>query len=354
VSGTGQLVVTGVSAVTAVGANAEQTCASVRAGLSGLSEHAFFAPTTRDPEWDDEEPLLVGTVRGVDPSLPGPARLVELAILALRELGSKGLARRDLARTALLVALPLPDAAVAGWQLGQHFVPAFCRRSGLVAFASTFVTQSGHTGIVELLPRAEELLAKREVDRCVLLGVDSYLAQDRLEALDAGFRLKSVRAVDGFIPGEGAAALLVEDRKAAEARGAPVSCVVSSYGFGREPIPQSGDRQSSGAGLTAALEAVLGGRPSGPRWVICDLNGESYRSFEWGVATVKLSAAFAGSTTLVHPAQAFGDVGAASGALHVALAAAAFGRGYAPCDDATLWAASDGDLRAAARVERAS
>ena len=60
---------------------------------------------------------------------------------------------------------------------------------------------------------------------------------------------------------------------------------------GEEPQTIGGDRESSGRGLTHALRAALaGGASHAPRWVLCDLNGESYRSFEWGIARARVGA----------------------------------------------------------------
>lgn len=344
----GELAVTAVGGVTAVGATMAQTCASVRAGLMGFSEHPFYTPTTRDPGWDDDVPLLAAPVTTLAADLAGPARLVELAIAALRELAEVGISRRDLASSALLVSLPVRDEVVEAWGVAQYFAAALCKRSGLGSLETIVVTQSGHTGVLELLPRAAQLIAERKASRCIVLGVDTYLTEDRMALLDAGYRLKSHRAVDGFVPGEAGVALLVEDLREAERRGADIRCVIEGVGFGREPQTQSGDRHSSGAGLTGALATVA--RPEETPYLVCDLNGESYRSFEWGVATSRLGPGFAQPLALVHPAESFGDIGAASGAAHVAIAAASFARGYAPAPQAILWASSDGDLRAAARV----
>jgi 3-oxoacyl-[acyl-carrier-protein] synthase-1 len=87
--------------------------------------------------------------------------------------------------------------------------------------------------------------------------------------------------------------------------------------------------------------------------VLCALNGESYRSFEWGLMRARLGAALGDVERLVHPAASLGDVGAATGGVLVACVVKALGRGYAASDAAVVWASSDGAGRAAALVERA-
>lgn len=344
--------ITGIGAITAAGLGAAQTAASVRAGVSNLQDHAFFLPTTRDPGWDDDDRLLCGAVPGIDPFLSGPSRLIELATMALNDLAkTSGLGRRDFANMALCLALPMNDDAVRTWGTQEIFVPDLLRRAGLSPFPVTRVLHNGHTGMIELLGVANALFHEHAVDRCLILGVDSYLTKDRLEVLDAAYRIRSDRNVDGFLPGEGASAVVIEPRSRAEARRAPVLLTATALGLGAEPRTASGDRQSSGAGLCDALRGALEGS-GGAEWVICDLNGESYRSFEWGVAMARLTDKLGGLRRLTHPADCAGDIGAATGGVLMACAAMAFQRGYAPAEEATLFCASDGGERAAARFTR--
>jgi 3-oxoacyl-[acyl-carrier-protein] synthase-1 len=344
------LAITGTSAVTAVGADVEQTCASIRAGIRAGREHAWFETEGWDPAWDATSPLLAAPVRDVDPTLGGPERLLHLIVPALADLVKAAKLRRaDLAECALLVALPEADEAVDAWRLDATLVPELCRRTGL-AFKVTRVSRAGRVGGLALLEEASALIGAREVQSAIVAGVDSYLSGDRMALLDRQHRLKSPRNVDGFIPGEAGAALYVEAPRRAEARRVPVLATVAALGLGEEPHPLRGDRQSSGRGLTEALRAVV---PAQARWVLCDLNGESYRSFEWGVIRSRMGAPLGDVERLVHPAASLGDVGAATGPVLAACVAAAFQRGYAPADEAVLWASSDGAARAAVRIERA-
>jgi 3-oxoacyl-[acyl-carrier-protein] synthase I len=86
--------------------------------------------------------------------------------------------------------------------------------------------------------------------------------------------------------------------------------------------------------------------------VLCDLNGESYRAFEWGVVAARLGDRGA-LERLVHPAVCLGDIGAATFGVLTTAVAAAFRRGYAAADEAIIWTSSDGPARAAARIARA-
>lgn len=344
------LAVTAVGAVSAAGATAAQTAASIRAGLSGFREHAFYESLSHDPEWVPGEPLLAAAWPGVDPALVGPSRLLELAAPALAEAGDRAaLKRADLADSALLLALPDPDPDVAGWPLGDDFADALLGVTGLTGFSHRVTNQSGHTGAFELLRDAHDLLVNGRHRFCWIVGVDSFLCPDRLETWDADWRLRSERNADGFIPGEAACALLLELPAHAEQRGAPVRARVEALSMAEEPQPLTGDRVSTGRGLCEALAAVVpDGRGAG--WVACDLNGESYRAFEWGLARARLSDRLADVSILEHPADCVGDVGAATGALLIAYVTERYARPRAPRQEAVLWCANDGSNRSAVRL----
>jgi len=253
--------------------------------------------------------------------------------------------RRDLSGTALALALPQIDDAVRTWRLDRGFVEELCERAGLPLLPTVVIEQAGHPSMLKAIEGARAHLASGGASRCIVLGVESYHQLDRLGLLDRAYRLRSDRCKDGFLPSEAAVALLVERR--AESPRAPLVSL-GPVSFGHEPRPITGEHSSSGTGLATALEAAIGERTM--RWVICDLNGESYRAFEWGVVRARLSDRFAPPVHLVHPADCVGDVGAASAGLFIACAARAFARGYAPARDALVFAGADEGLRASVVV----
>jgi len=60
------LAITAAAALTAVGDDVDQTCSSIRAGIKGFSQHAFFETEARDPEWDDPQPLIAAPAPGIE------------------------------------------------------------------------------------------------------------------------------------------------------------------------------------------------------------------------------------------------------------------------------------------------
>jgi 3-oxoacyl-[acyl-carrier-protein] synthase-1 len=348
------LALTAMGAISAVGANAPQTCTSIRAGLAGFSEHPFFESLSHDPEWEPGEPLIAAPVPSLDPALGPLARLAELAIPTLIELGRQArLKRADLSASALLVSLPELDSVVQGWGLRDVFLGRLGSVTGFTAVRATKSNHSGHTGMFELINEAQQLLSSGECRHCFLLGVDSYLTPDRMALWDREWRLRSARHADGFLPGEAGSALLLERPDTARGRGAQALALIADLGIADEPIPLRSDKSSTGAGLCQALDAVI---PTGgsANWVCCDLNGESYRAFEWGLARVRLHASLEAMRVLEHPAECVGDIGAATGGILISHVAYALGRPNPPAQEAVLWSSADSGKRAALRVTAAS
>jgi 3-oxoacyl-[acyl-carrier-protein] synthase I len=108
----------------------------------------------------------------------------------------------------------------------------------------------------------------------------------------------------------------------------------------------------------ALTEAVHGATASlaGPNErvddVYCDLNGERYRSEEWGLTLLRSAERFVDGTRTTTATGSWGDMGAASGALSCVLAARAWARDYAAGPLALVWGSSMNGLRSAVLLER--
>jgi 3-oxoacyl-[acyl-carrier-protein] synthase-1 len=116
----------------------------------------------------------------------------------------------------------------------------------------------------------------------------------------------------------------------------------------RDPGHRNGSEPARGEGLALALEklrASNGGESIAS--IFAGLNGESFESKLWGVAALRHKDWFAPDAYMHHPADCYGDAGAATGALLTVIAATALQRGQRP-GPALLWAASDHEPRGCA------
>jgi 3-oxoacyl-[acyl-carrier-protein] synthase-1 len=345
------LAVTGVGACTSVGLSAEQCSASVWAGINRFAEHpTYVAIGKSEANEDDVGPPAVAMVPTLDPELSLPERLMHLLTAAFDDLVENEPLEREMVGTSgFFLALPPEDAGTESLDLDEAFLEEFSERTGSTPFAMTKVSRAGNTGMAELVGEANRHLTAGELERCIVAGVDSYLLGDRLKTLDEAWRLKSPRNLGGFIPGEGATAIMIEAVPGAEARGAAMPLRIEGLGIHAEPNPVLGEKASSGQGLSEAIRDAVAPKGEGFAcdWVIGDLNGEAYKAFEWGTVSVRLHSLFSNLSTLWHPADCVGDLGAATPGLHMMQAYAAFRRGYAPSGDVLMWSSSDNGQRAA-------
>jgi 3-oxoacyl-[acyl-carrier-protein] synthase I len=360
------IAITGIGAVTPVGATAIETAASLRAGICRFREGGLYIPLGDDDDAADgarARDVADGVTASVVAALPseaaGAARVFELAMRATRDLlrershdPPRGrTVGTEAGPTGWFLALPEEDAVTASWGVAQSLGPALLDRVGDGASTVVAVRAQGGAGSLAVLGDAAAAIRGGTIARAVVVGVDTFIDRDRLSLVDRHLRIKSPRATAGMIPGEAATALVLESAVVAVRRRARVLATLGEVGTGDEPQTIGGDRESSGRGLTHALRAALaGGASHTPRWVLCDLNGEAYRAVEWGTVSVRLARELGPSARLTHPADGLGEIGAAIGGVLIAQALGGFACGYAPAPEALLWAGSDRGLRAAVRV----
>jgi 3-oxoacyl-[acyl-carrier-protein] synthase-1 len=276
-------------------------------------------------------------------------RMLRLAAPPLRELVS---AIAD-APVALFLGLPELTPDDAPWL--DEFSEQLCARAGLkFDEAASRIFPLGRAAVLVALESALEAMTA-DASRPILVGgVDTFLDLRLLATLGAEGRVHGPRVMDGFIPGEGAAFLILHPMSdEARASGAPL---VQAAASSADPGHRYGSEPARGEGLAAALQ-LLRSRLSSPPGPIAStfasLNGENFDAKAWGVARLRHKDFFAPNMALEHPADCFGDTGAATGAILTALAAAALtaGQRHGP---ALIWAASDHEPRACALLSTAS
>jgi 3-oxoacyl-[acyl-carrier-protein] synthase I len=348
------VVISAIGMVSSVGIGAAATCAAVRAGITMFAEfedyccelgERTFGPSTapRPPE------PVVGALAGFAERPPDVVPRMFLTAIQDMVQAAK-LQRGALARIPIYASLPADLGAPRDLQLVRGFLADIQARSGFTFAPGSALLTRGHAGMFVAAEHAIASIARGERDACVIAGVESYFDVDTLGRLDREGRLKSQKNLDAFIPGECAAAVLIERRSEVERRGGAALAAVGAPGFGVEPSPLGSGDPSTAAGLCDAIEKACAATPGPIEWVICDLNGESYRANEWARARVRQISRLGGVKHLWHPADCLGDVGASTGGVLVALAAKAFERGYALASRALVFVASDDGARAALTI----
>ncbi|HTV24728.1 MAG TPA: beta-ketoacyl synthase N-terminal-like domain-containing protein [Polyangiaceae bacterium] len=335
------VVIAGVGAVCAVGNGIRQVDASVRAGLGAQATSSimnrWFEPMTLALFPDEALEPLAASLDSFSWTA-AQRRMLRLAGPALRE---AIVALPEGATAKLFLGLPEPPARAT--PLGERDVAqAVVAQAGSPALPLDIQPLAwGRAAALGALQAAAQSLAARQVEWAIVGGVDTYLDLARLGALDAAGRLLGPRVMDGFIPGEGAAFLLLTCSRVARSHHIDAKVEVVGVGTASDPGHLYGTEPARGEGLSEAIAALAQTLPSHApiQHVYAGLNGENFGAKEWGVARIRHARRFAPGATIEHPADCHGDAGAATGALLMALAERALRRGQS--GPMLVWSSSD-------------
>jgi len=344
-------VIVGIGMMTSVGLSAQETAASVRAGVTRHTESALcdksFEPFILARVLEDGMPPLTDEVD----ALPGLAhREVRMLRLATRPLIEAMGAADTSAPVPLMLALPATETT-------RPLDPyAFLKNLGMQTEGiidedkSTLITD-GRAGGLLAVGKAAELIQSGQSTICLAGGVDSYMPPYILGQLDQEGRIQSANTLDGFIPGEGAGFILLADRAAAERAGLQPLATIFAPASGLEEGHIYSDAAYQGEGLAGAMTEFLEQRNGRPpiAEVYSSMNGENHWAKEWGVSYLRNSSSFTEEYGMRHPADCFGDTGAACGPLMIALATVGINAGYrqSPC---LVYCSSDRGTRSVLEV----
>lgn len=336
-----ELDIVAVGARTPIGYSAESSAAAVRAGISRvrLQEGAGFdsdGPLCHDPSLDDS-------------TLSGPERMVALGQAALAETLDKLAVASLPAGQEIPLLVGLPEER-PGW--GEDDIARVTSDlAGLAAGGFRLAVEPlplGHAGTLAALHHAHERLAGNDCPVIIVGGVDSYIDGDALNWLSECGQWQSPQVRSGMIPGEGSGFVALMRAERCKTVGLEPLARVRATATARETKVIKTDTVALGEGLTAAVAQVLAvvGDVLVDE-VYCDINGERYRSEEWGFVALRLASAFRDATAYKTAVASLGDVGAASGAINLILCTQAWRRHHGRGDTAMIWGSSEGGLRSA-------
>lgn len=246
--------------------------------------------------------------------------------------------------TGLFVSLP-PQLSNLGTGMENAFVIPFHNRIEKDLFHLESYCFEGHTGVFSLMEQARDALLAGEIRNAIVGGVESSLFPQWLSELDRDYKIKSDRNIDGYIPGETAAFVWLT-QKSHQTRREDADV----FEVDRLNINRGNDLTTSPASaLTEVISELLHDSDSNYLF-FCDLNGQSHRMDEWGYVRTRLGEQLGNSVQLYHPADSLGDIGAASGAALIILAAYHLKNKISSPNQALIWTASERGERAAMRL----
>jgi 3-oxoacyl-[acyl-carrier-protein] synthase-1 len=299
--------------------------------------------------------LICGRDALLDAALQGPRRLAALAEYALLDLVA-ALTERGSFRGTLPVILAVPESR-PGFRRQEIEIlrrELEAIRPPNVPGLRVEVIDQGHAGGFRALETAAQQITSGQAEVCVVGGVDSYLDARTIDWLQVRLRIMVSGVRSGFYPGEGAAFVALASDRSAAMLGLPPLAHVRHVACGHESRTRSSAEGLLGEGLTQAIVTTTSAlrREETVHEIYCDINGERWRTDDWGFAALRTATRFRDPTEYRMSAGQIGDVGAASAALNYVLAIRAWSRGYARGSNALVWGASWRGLRGAALLEQ--
>ncbi|EBM5747210.1 hypothetical protein D1298_08260 [Salmonella enterica] len=176
-----------------VGYSVPSAFAAIQAGLDHFAETSFY---------DLNGKPLVGAQLYKNDTW-GEERLLWMSNCAIDECLSK-LPEMILAKTCLICILPEMEKKHSQTRYISHF-----NQKKSLYHPTSFYIQEGKTGIGTAILKAQHLIYSELISHALIVGVDSYFSPVRINDLLSHERVLCTSNRDGFIPGEGAGAIVL-------------------------------------------------------------------------------------------------------------------------------------------------
>lgn len=347
-----KLYIAGIGMITPVGANTAMTVAAVKAGVSAYAETEYYGQR--------DQPITMASVPTVvfdeidaeigegDRFNLRHDRVVKMAVLALREACALQSTKQPI---PLVLAMPEGQDDSEGLVPLVQVLEQNCKP--WVHAQQCRSLHSGRAAGLEAIEFAFRYLYDLPGDFFMIGGSDSYRDYARLNPLSEDGRLRVPDSQDGFAPGEAACFILLTRKPefALARRGHIIA--LHPPGIADEPGHLYSEEAYRGDGLDRAFKKALSHRPqpAGIHRIFSSMNGESHWAKEYGVAFTRNRDAFHDPVGIEHPADCYGDLGAATGPVLIALAAEQL-LGHTKTESHLVYSSSDHGRRGAIVVEK--
>ena len=324
--------------VTSIGLTAPSSCAAIRAKLTNPSETRFIDSAG---EW-----IMAHQVTLEQP-WRGLAKLSKMAAMAIVEALAE-VPKGEWVHIPLLLCVAEPDRPGRLDGLDDRLFHDIQAELGATFAPASAIVAHGRVGVAVALAQARKLLAGG-CTRVLIAATDSLLTWPTLSHYEREDRLLTARNSNGFMPGEGAGALLV-----GTGEGQAGELVCTGIGFGREAAHLDSGEPLRAEGLSLAIKAALtdaGCAMHDMDFRITDLSGEQYYFKEAALALSRTLRQRKKEFDIWHPAECTGEQGAAAGLAVVALADAACRKAFTKGPNILAHMANDAGQRAALSLQ---
>lgn len=211
----------------------------------------------------------------------------------------------------------------------------------------------GKAGIAQAVLLAQEMLAAPNagIEKVCILGVDSLLQGSLIDHLLKQRRLLTSGNSDGFIPGEGAGAIVLA-RQATSA----VGCAITAAAHAQEPVQWGSEQAQRAQGLVQAVRAatsMVGCKVADLAFQANGASGEQWYSRENALALGRVLEHRVAEFPQLLLAKYLGETGAAAGPITLGWLAVIMPRNSdSPGRSGLVHFANDDGLRAALIIEK--
>jgi 3-oxoacyl-[acyl-carrier-protein] synthase-1 len=311
------LAITGTGMVTGVGLDAPSSCAAIRCAIDNFQETRFM---DRGGEW------IMGSEVPLKQPWRGKTKLIKMAAAAINECLAKN---KQIIPESTPLLLCLSEHGRKGRVIDHdnQFFLDLQDELQLVFHGRSRVVAQGHVSIAVALKHARLLIQELKINHVLIAATDSLLVAPTLSHYEENERLLSSQNSNGFIPGEAAAALVVEPSYSTQEN----LLVCLGLGFGVEQAHVDSEEPLRADGLTAAIKESLVDAGCGEgilNFKITDTSGEQYYFKEASLAFSRIDRTKREEFDFWHPADCIGEVGAAIGLVIVAVLKSAYEKTY--------------------------
>lgn len=302
------------SIATPLGAEPGLVANAIKSGISCVQESAYISKSGERIKMALVPEAVMRTsseqIRADFPELTN--RQIYLLRLAEAALSKDFIA--SLPANPLPLFMAGPDGLFASYS--QGLFPNFIKALGKISdipfdVSSSRVFSLGRAGVLYAIEHAFRYMESVDIDQVLVGGVDCFRDHLLLAKLDAEARVLCNGSVDGFASAEGAGFLLLS-RSPRPFHLSDRTIKLYPPGTDSEAGAFYSDEAYRGDGLGSAVsKALTNSRQSGISKIFSSMNGESYWARELGVMMTRNSSAFSSQVKVEHPADCFGDLGAA-------------------------------------------
>ena len=331
--------VQGLGLVTSVGLTAEASCAAFRGKVSNPMETRYI---------DGGGERIMAHQVPLAESWIGQTRLAKMAAMAIDE-ALKDVPRKEWGSLPMLLCVAEAERPGRMEGLDDPLFAQIQSELGVTFAAHSMIITQGRVAVAVALAQARALITQGHCKRVLIAATDSLLHWPTMRHYEQGGRLLTAQNSNGFMPGEGAGALLI-----GAAQGVAGELVCSGIGFGRELAHLDSEQPLRGDGLSQAIKAAMadaGCQIHDMDFRITDVSGEQYYFKEAALALSRTMRVLKEEFDIWHPAECTGETGSAAGVAVIALAQAACRKGYTKGPNILAHMANDAGQRAALSLQ---